>query len=114
MTHHDVREQWQRRVRAGGGAHEGDGKRGIIEDRVDSIVREPHFELTQLPVGAARENAHRQLRVITREMLSRVSENHRAGPPSVLCTPKTHWGHRQMLYRGQRQMKKSNNSGTQC
>src|SRR5690349_1932303 len=84
MTHHDVRKEWKRRVRSGRRLQEGERETWIIEQRIDATVGETCFELAELRIRPTRENAQRELRVITREVLSRIGENHEA-VTSVAC-----------------------------
>src|SRR5690242_21911333 len=110
---HDIGEKWQGRVRARGGAHDRRRQSRVVEDRVDPLIREALLEFRELRRGASSENAHGQLRVVARETLSRVRENHET-TTSVSCSyPEVIFRSRkQMLYRGHRAAKKGNNLGT--
>src|SRR5262249_14290285 len=76
VTNHHVREERQGRMRAARVSNQRGRQARVVENRVDSLVGETLLEHTELLARVASENAGRELRVVPRELMTSVGENH--------------------------------------
>ena len=75
MTHHDVREEWQRRMRRLPGFHQRLGKTGIIEECIEPLTSKELLCGGVLGIRSTRHKAQRKLRIVACQALSNVGQN---------------------------------------
>ena len=89
VPYHHVRKEGQRGMGRLRRAHERHRQSGIVEDCVDPIINEARLKLLQLCCRSAREDAHRELGVVTCETLARIGENHEVTDLRPLGVPRS-------------------------